>query len=637
MWRYRNISIRSTSNIHHQLYQSLRRKHEQSSSALTQGYTTEHASSETTAAHWFLHRSTLSTLPHKSTGPVIRELKSFDEFGLLSRNGFTSVPHTTGERAFVDHFLSHDISPVVDLSAIPTTVDSSELGGSVESVELEQLEELLDQGYDVSAVLNSMTADESSSIVPTTSSAVMESMDRKGDCASLKGTRQVLSETQRRSFRNSSSVVPSVTPSVHEPLQSRSDSSPRFDPDIYRATRATASEIIEAVENQDLSSLRSILMEKQWPDYRSIGRHLDKLFELVINGCRDTDEAMLFLRDFAASNRGAFLHDDNAIRLAYRITCDSGSIDAAVESLKVFRNMFLVRPPMSRSSAVKCLMLYQLYAVSSSVGTLKDAERLHCALVDGGFDENGDIFISALTRMMLKKWDIAQVFEEWRRLSVSYGTTCASELIWERLLGLADHPKKQATLAGKLLSHCLQYEHPSATVANLVTTLVRTRHLNSARLVSLKISVPGKFFKKALQSSAYYEHTLQEVEDFASLVSDCIFAEKKRTKKPSVLQSSVLMPDLLLVLDSFCGVTKRKQSKFVAKNDKKKIHRVNDVQLYELSEFLQNLWLKEAEKSCDPRAVDRMVAWSIFHKLDITPKMAKQIADIKSRTQPPKS
>ncbi|VDK49758.1 unnamed protein product [Cylicostephanus goldi] len=233
--------------------------------------------------------------------------------------------------------------------------------------------------------------------------------------------------------------------------------------------------------------------------------------------------------------------------------------------------------------------------------------------------------------------DIAQVFDEWRRLSTNYVTTCASDLIWEGLLGLADNPKKQASLAGKLLSHCLQYEHPSATVANLITTLVRTKHLNSARLVFLKVSVPGKFFKKTLQSSAYHEHTLQNVEDFASLVSDCMFAEKKRTKKPLILQSSVLTPELLLVLDSFCGVSKRKQSKYVAKNDKKKIHRVNDVQLYELSEFLQNLWLKEAEKSSDHHAVDRMLAWSMSHKLEITPKMAKQIADIKSRTKPPKS
>ncbi|KIH63355.1 hypothetical protein ANCDUO_06346 [Ancylostoma duodenale] len=47
----------------------------------------------------------------------------------------------------------------------------------------------------------------------------------------------------------------------------------------------------------DISALRSVLMEKSWPDQRSIGRHIDDLFDLVIRDCHDIDEAMVFFQD----------------------------------------------------------------------------------------------------------------------------------------------------------------------------------------------------------------------------------------------------------------------------------------------------------------------------------------------------
>ncbi|VDM69183.1 unnamed protein product [Strongylus vulgaris] len=172
-----------------------------------------------------------------------------------------------------------------------------------------------------------------------------------------------------------------------------------------------------------------------------------------------------------------------------------------------------------------------------------------------------------------------------------------------------------ALFSGKLFSHCLQYDHPSAIVANLIVTLVRLNQLDSARLVFLK-------------------HALQIIEDFANLVTDCMFAEKRRMKKNSAqdIQSTFLSPDLLLVLDCFCGTSKRKQVKASAKNEKKKFHRVNDMQLFELTEFLQNIWLKEAEKSGDTHSVDRLVAWTMVNRLELTPKFAERIAEVKSRT-----
>ncbi|RCN27077.1 hypothetical protein ANCCAN_27190 [Ancylostoma caninum] len=157
---------------------------------------------------------------------------------------------------------------------------------------------------------------------------------------------------------------------------------------------------------------------------------------------------------------------------------------------------------------------------------------------------------------------------------------------------------------------------------------------NDARLVFTKVSVPGKFFRKPLQNFVHHEDSIHIIEDFASLVTDCMFAEKRKSKSVSTRasQSTLMSSDLLLVLDSFYGTGRPKQIELPSRNEKRKLHRVNDMQLFELSEMVQSLWLQKAEKSCDAQALDRLIAWSAANKLQIPPKLMKRIAKIKSRT-----
>ncbi|KIH61778.1 hypothetical protein ANCDUO_07946 [Ancylostoma duodenale] len=56
--------------------------------------------------------------------------------------------------------MRRDSSAAINFSAIPTTADLSELGGCAETGDCEPLEELLEQGYDVSAVINDVAAAE---------------------------------------------------------------------------------------------------------------------------------------------------------------------------------------------------------------------------------------------------------------------------------------------------------------------------------------------------------------------------------------------------------------------------------------------------------------------------------------------
>ncbi|KAK6029248.1 hypothetical protein OSTOST_04644 [Ostertagia ostertagi] len=91
---------------------------------------------------------------------VIRELRSFDDFGLLSaqimKTDFTQTQSSAAP--FMDKLLSYEVPSISNSAAIPTTADPSELGGSSENSDIEQLEELIDQGYDVSAVLRDLSS-----------------------------------------------------------------------------------------------------------------------------------------------------------------------------------------------------------------------------------------------------------------------------------------------------------------------------------------------------------------------------------------------------------------------------------------------------------------------------------------------
>ncbi|PIO70174.1 hypothetical protein TELCIR_07978 [Teladorsagia circumcincta] len=84
-------------------------------------------------------------------------------------------------------------------------------------------------------------------------------------------------------------------------------------------------------------------------------------------------------------------------------------------------------------------------------------------------------------------------------------------------------------------------------------------------------------------------NSLEIIENFADLVTQCMFSEKRKVKevKTMVENASVLSPELLSVLDSFYGVGRPKQQKFNRDDSKSKLHRVNDEQLIELSQFMQ--------------------------------------------------
>ncbi|KAJ1369333.1 hypothetical protein KIN20_030762 [Parelaphostrongylus tenuis] len=614
MWRqHRRFLMRFLLLKRNLLSESTRAKHGGQGSSMLFDYDVYVPAAEQTpshvSSHWFVNDcssddSHLSKLSTETVG----EVNSFDDFGLLS--SWDVNPNLsqmlTASTPFVNNLLSYDNPSGIAVSGIPTTVDPSELGGLTECGDMEQYESLEQKCYH-------------SSVLREDATPQVQGGNAADDSKHLKCAESMSSLSLSHEFgKIQCSADLSLPPHAPEISHIR-----RFDPDIDRACRSTAEEIIAAVRSQDISLLRSILTEKKWPDHRSIGPHLDDIFELIVRESHDTDEAVLFFRDFAVCNRRGFLHDLNGIRLASRVARDSGSLQATMEILRVFRNMFLVRSPDTTKFSSPERILEEFYKIVCSVGLENEIEELHQMMISLGYDKNSNVFIRVFTSHLITKNDFNTVYDKWKQLSSSYGTTHGSDLIWKGIFTNSDR-RKQVDLAGDLLQHCQQYDNPSAIIANIIMVLIRLDLIDAARSIFTKVSIPGRFFKRAIRCVDRGEGMLEVIERFASLITECMFAEKRRSRnsetRPERSSSSVLPAELLSKLDSFFGRGRPKHRKFSLKEEKPRLHRIDDEQLFELCEFVQFMWIEEAQINNDVQAADRLISWSIKNRLKIPQK-----------------
>ncbi|KJH53702.1 hypothetical protein DICVIV_00131 [Dictyocaulus viviparus] len=578
-------------------------------------------------SHWLGNNNQLGT--SRSTRLsyyTLDQLKSLGSFGLLSTWDVDSDCTGIGDTTSIDDNSNNGDSPKIDLSFIPTTADLLELGGLMDYCDVEQQDGLLHQRFYRPRVLN----DGITLSVKNDLTLLGHDLEPSSSSHHSRPKFAHISKSHTRKCERSKNEILGDPPSSSP---SRTRCNMRFDPDDNRTCRASIEEIVTAVRNQDLSSLRSILTEKRWPDCRSIGAHLDHLFELIIRDCHDVDEALLFFQDFAVCNRRGFLHDLNGIRLACRVARETGSLSATMEILRVFRNMFLVRSPKAMCSIPEKI-LEEFYGILCSVGSKSDMRKLHESMISHAFVDNSDIFVRVYTEILLQKDDFVSVFDEWKRLSSRYGTTCASDLMWKGIFISVSDITKRAKLTDELLAHCNQYEHPAAIIANLILVLTQLNQIDAARTIFLKVSVPGRFFKKPVLRIARSEDALRIIENFASLVTECMFAEKRRPECSGAYEqtSSFLSVELLSKLNRFYGMGRSKLKKSNRKSEKLKLYCINEEQLIELTEFIQLIWMQKAEVNNDNGAIDRLISWSTTNRVEIPPKIKQRIDLLRSNS-----
>lgn len=688
---------------------------------LISSFRSSHSSSNPSTA-WFSADS-VAEKPLWSVDQPVNELTSFDDFGVLSlgRGVSTETISTIGEKSFLDHLLKsgsasnvHDL----DISYIPTTVDSGELGGRMDLASIEQLEMLQSEGYDVSAVIEDLRSGEPdaefsvsvaenvrtlldqrptsktteeqeeldtdlpylmSRMMPSTSSSVRVSSIPFDSIAVP--TRRRMSELERASrikqYRTdatsvaapSNSGLSSIEPApvtVHDthtspipfPLEAPSPSTStsttlpvpmplRFDPPGDRVLVAEADELMDAVYTEDASELRSLLHTKRWPES---GFNRSTVFDFIVEKSLDTEEALMFFRDYATSNRRNFVADKQIIALATRAVEESG-VSEAKKILALARNMFISRAPQNRSRSSR-KYLEKLYNSALSRGSVSDAQQLLETVLEKQFDNESELFLRSATAMLVtRRESFSSLFSTWSALSIRFGSNEAVDLIWECALKDSDTiDKDSAKEIGQILSHSRTFDHPFSSLAEMICAYVRLDKMDQAAAVFSKVSISGRHFRRPLSrlmsSSSRPDDitdmssSIRQIEGLADLVSRCMYGERRRggrrktedgAETAAESKKSALSASVTSVLEQFYGVAGRKpQTKSPKKTEKRKLHRVDEEQLHELSENLQDAWITLALRARDVSSAERCLLWSQKNRVNISEKTIKKVDMLKT-------
>ncbi|CAD6186992.1 unnamed protein product [Caenorhabditis auriculariae] len=617
------------------------------------------------------HRTDL-VLPNVFSDVPIKELTSFDDFGLISfnRDRYPSTETVSSGEAtsFIDHLLkTASISNFSGVS-IPTTVNTSELGGNGEVAALQHVVELLAEGADVSEVVEDLVQPADLVAYSSIYDEQRPSTSRAGQLEEVqapflvpesilkaKSTRQYLSEKLRKQRKSHLSTMPPAAERRSKPEMIKNVGELMFpdapsagtafpvekkterrekpqmiknigelmfpDPDIIDIPQISTStkpqvevyippppaqeflelEVLEEiVANDRFEELRAMLENEKWPKEvfkgdRRLMNKANRILRYSTEKAADSDEALRFLSLFAASSVRACIAEDVLVALAIRIAKEKDAVFTASRISQISK-MCLTREQRFNRNVVRSA-LTALYSEVVARGTSASAERVMEAC----------------------------------EMSTRHGTTAGVESMWMIALGDDQCSRPEAWRVEKLLSHCQTADHPFASVAQLLCALVRLNRLEDAECIFKRVSVSGRYFRQPLESMVE-ENDLEGIERLAELISKCIIGEKRRgARNLAAVDSKKADDELLTTVEKFFGLTAKKP-KFtpLGKKQKRKFHRVDEQQLHEITDALQDAWIKCSELKNDVESGKRLIQWCTDNRVDVDEGIAKRIANLTS-------
>uniref|UniRef100_A0A1I7XMZ8 Pentatricopeptide repeat-containing protein n=1 Tax=Heterorhabditis bacteriophora TaxID=37862 RepID=A0A1I7XMZ8_HETBA len=310
------------------------------------------------------------------------------------------------------------------------------------------------------------------------------------------------------------------------------------------------------------------------------------------------------------------------------------------------------------------------------ISTLDEQQMLYETLLEKNYVSEPNAFIRATMRAMIDQGDsFSFMFMSWRNLSLRYGTTEAVDILLEEcmkkltdkkgtgsenwyvvvvnIIGLFHYCRLSSFISGEILSHCQVFDHPSASLAEMICVAIRIGHFDTAKEILTKVSISATHFRKPLRrwslDTAYFilaiymngsyfltftcvKDNLLHVEQLAALMSMCMYGEKRDKRKGAEEINEVrkveptLCPHLLATVNRFCGIRKRKPETGHKKG--KKIHE-DDEALYILSKFIQNVWVEKAVKSKNVKSAELLLEWSSRNNVDVNDGVIRKIEKLK--------
>lgn len=629
------------------------------------------------------------------TDQPIREVFSFDDFGLLSSNRSQSIESMSsagGEHNFLEQLLRNDTLNTFSNIQIPTTMSSRELGGSNDIFGYDYVSELLSEGAIPEELAEDLAMEPSTSEidfmrtgsesakyhedqVPSTSGVevtplpfLIPNIDSQPTRDEKNDTRKVMTEKIRRERKlHLSTTMPldtsdasteqlfhvsqtTVIPNVGEMLfpdslpqesytsQWKEGESPAILKPIFPNT-STASEtpiefsldvlegiIAEGTMEELRNELNAIGFWPEWiftGDKKFLGK-TNRILRFVVEKSVDYAEAEEIVKKFSASHIRAIVPDDVIIHLISKSITSSCTMTEIIQKLETSTVISLSRELRPNRSIVES-RLFDLYTAAIQKCPITSPTLLGiCSKLN--FDKSANIFMKCYGETNAFSDNFLKTFGEWKKLSVKYGTQQGIDSYWMSALS-SEGPMEKRIEA--LLLHSGKSEHPFSTMARMICAFIKLDQLEKAIEVFQTVSVSGRHFKEPL-ASFVEKNDLKSIERLAILIERGMIAERRRGGGKRAVNKSeeesaktrLLSDGVHNLLAKFYGVGGQKNTKFVNKKLKKKIHRIDEGQLHDLCKALQKAWIQCANSK---ESIERLAAWCQSNRVEIDEKVQKKI------------
>lgn len=420
------------------------------------------------------------------------------------------------------------------------------------------------------------------------------------------------------------------------------------DPTVVLETPSPASEIKEIsltllegmIEKKDFSTLCQSLQQSSWPEhlFQHPGRYdrrINAVLESAMEHSISADEASKILDVFAKSHPNACISDKVLLHVVARVASEN-DVEATISSVEHMGKMCLTRQRKQNFKSTD-QALERVYEKVLEKETISTANNVLSSCISNKFDRSAETFMrTALKNAREKKSDFYTTMKVWTELSDLHGTTSGVDQMWMLAIETEDSAssmieKKRRRKEGMarrfelLLNHCQKSDHPFASVAQMIFAFVRTNRLEEAEEIFKRISVSGRFFIRPLAEIANLRE-IETIERFAELITRCMLLERKRGKKEKAEEEKVSKLDegVLKVLDTFYGIGNRKKVvKTFGKKQKRKIHRIDEEQLHDLTSELQVVWAKCAVSKNSQESAAKLSSWCDVNRIDRDPTAVK--------------
>lgn len=409
-----------------------------------------------------------------------------------------------------------------------------------------------------------------------------------------------------------------------------------------RVGEAAVQDLMNAIEQSDMTELRSLLANSYWPRAKLDPYQVSRIFSFIIDKAKDCEECREIMRDFACSSFRHSLPSHIPILFATRSAREEG-VPRALEALQFHHKSFILTPISLRfHSYLRSESIRSLWNEVTKRSSEADISEMYETGVTMGLVKGSrELVEETLKEKRRSGASFTSIFCQWKTMGERYGNPRnGMAIVVRRAMEEEEKMRFDSLLSIATFVSNSPSLHTESFMVHLVLNLLCKGEEKAAKHIFSLISIHGKHWYEILgdlerdQSS----ESLVLVEKIANIITYGVIGElrKKERKKKVDISAEVPMIDVKENEKEMKIVEKDELSVMMesivwsangGKNDRKKKGawkakkrvKVDQKEMHELTERIQKTWLQleMTMNGSSSEGMNRLVSWSMLHRLAV--------------------